>query len=73
MIAVWIYFVKLQLMTSSQKAVTPVKTGVQMLRKYLKKLDSDPEQESRTGWSLPANVCGGFIPHLIRGRNDEKL
>jgi len=21
---------------------------------------------------LPANVCGGFIPHLIRGRNDGK-
>gem|GEM_PF-5050043 len=30
-------------------------------------IDIDPEQESGTGWSLSANVCGGFIPNLIRG------
>jgi len=29
-------------------------------------VDSGPEQESGTGWSLPANVFGGFIPNLIR-------
>jgi hypothetical protein len=43
-----------------------------MTRNYLKTLDSNPEQESGSGWSLPANVFGGFIPHLIRGWNDEK-
>jgi len=30
-------------------------------------VDYAPEQESGTGWSLPANVCGGFMPNLIRG------
>jgi hypothetical protein len=43
-----------------------------MLCNCWKTLDSDPEQESGTAWSLPANVCGGFIPHLIWGRNDGK-
>jgi hypothetical protein len=43
-----------------------------MLRNYSKTLDSDPEKESGTGWSLPASFCGGFIPHLIRGRNEGK-
>jgi len=31
-----------------------------------------PEQESGTGWSLPANVCGGFIPYLIWEQNYGK-
>jgi len=42
-----------------------VKTGAQGFYKCLKKPDSGPEQESGTGWSLPANVFGGFIRQFL--------